>query len=123
MRWLGVYAFMPQLQEVFVPNTKLRSEAAAKKDARKLAKHSTAELADAAQTHPLDDEPQNPKRHPWAWLMKKDFLVDVAERPGYGDRMKWRELCTERRDSHRVLAARGLAPSAPPQVGWAPFER
>jgi hypothetical protein len=34
--------------------------------------------------------------------------------------MKWLEVCTESRDINRVLSAHGLAPRAPPSVGWVP---
>jgi hypothetical protein len=62
-----------------------------------------------------------PKRNPWAWLIKKVFLIDVTECPDCGGKMKWMEACTERRDIHRVLSAHGLSARAPPQVGWTPL--
>jgi Putative transposase len=112
---------MIRFHGVFAPNAKLRAEVVPQKEPRKLATHSAAELGDAEQTHLFEDEQAKPKRHPWAWLLKKVFLVDVTECPECGGRMKWLEVCTERRDIHRVLSAHGLAPRAPPQVGWTPL--
>lgn len=112
---------MIRFHGVFAPNAKLRSEVVPKKEARKLAEHSPAELGEAEQKHLFDDEPPKPKQNPWAWLLKKVFLVDVTECPDCGGRMKWLEVCTEQRDINRVLAASGLAPRAPPSVGWTPL--
>jgi hypothetical protein len=112
---------MIRFHGVFAPNAKLRSEVVPKKEPRRLAEHSAEELAEAEQTHLFGDEPLKPKRNPWAWLLKKVFLVDVSECPDCGGRMKWLEVCTDKRDIHRVLAAHGLAPRAPPSVGWVPF--
>jgi hypothetical protein len=112
---------MIRFHGVFAPNARLRSEVVPKKETRKLAEHSARELADAEQTHLFADEPAKPKRNLWAWLLKRVFLVDVTECPECGGRMKWLEVCTERRSVLRVLAAHGLAPRAPPQVGWAPL--
>ena len=112
---------MIRFHGVFAPNAKLRSEVVPQKEPRKLAEHSAGELGDAEQTHLFDDEPAKPKRNPWAWLLKKVFLVDVTECPDCGGRMKWLEVCTERRDIHRVLSAHGLSPRAPPSVGWVPL--
>ena len=109
---------MIRFHGVFAPNAKLRSEVVPTKDARPLAEESAGELADAEQTHLFDDEPTKPKRNPWAWLLKKVFLVDVTECPDCGGKMKWLEVCTDKRDIHRVLAASGLAARAPPSVGW-----
>ena len=59
-----------------------------------------------------------PQRHPWAWLLKRVFLVDITERPGCGGRMKRLEVCAEKRDIHRAVSAHGLSPRAPSQVEW-----
>ena len=112
---------MIRFHGVFAPNAKLRSGVVPKKEPRHLAEHSPAELGDAEQTHLFGHEPQKPKRNPWAWLLKKVFRVDVTECPNCGGHMKWLEVCTERRDIHRVLSAHGLAPRAPPSVGGVPL--
>lgn len=114
---------MIRLHGIFAPNAKLRSDVVPKKDLRKLAEHSAAELDGAEQTGFFGNEPPRPKRakrHPWAWLLKKVFLVDVTECPDCG-RMHRLEGCTERRDIHRVLAAHGFAPRAPPSTEWTPL--
>jgi hypothetical protein len=112
---------MIRFHGVFAPNANLRSEVVPKKAPRKLAEHSAEELGDAEQRQLFEDEPAKPKRHPWAWLLKKVFLVDVTECPDCGGRMKWLEVCTEQRDIHRVLAAHGLGARAPPSTSWAPL--
>lgn len=112
---------MVRFHGVFAPNAKLRSEVVPKKEPRKLAQHSAAALGDAEQTHLFGDDPIKPKRNPWAWLLKKVFLVDVTDCPDCGGRMKWMEACTEAPDIHRVLLAHGLAPRAPPSTQWAPL--
>ena len=114
---------MIRFHGVFAPNAKLRSEVVPKKDARELAEVSAAELGDAKQVPLFEDAPNKPKRNPWAWLLKKVFLVDVTECPDCGGRMKWMEACTEKRDINRVLAAHGLAPRAPPPVPEPPLEQ
>lgn len=106
---------MIRFHGVFAPNAKLRAEVVPTTEARKLADNSAGELADAEQTHLFDDELEKPKRHAWASLLKRVFLVDVTQCPDCGGRMKWLEVCTEYRDIHRVLSAHGLAPRAPPQ--------
>lgn len=106
---------------LFAPNAKLRSKVVPKKEPRKLADHSAAELGDAEQTALFGGESPGPKRHPWAWLLKKVFLVDVTQCPDCGGRMRWMEVCTDARDIHRVLDAHGIAPRAPPALDWAPL--
>ena len=46
--------------------------------ARKLAEHSAAELGGAQQAGLLGDETPGPKRHPWAWLLKKVLRFRIA---------------------------------------------
>jgi|GEM_PF-3972743 len=78
----------------FAPNAKLRSEVVPKKEPRKLAEHSAAELGDAEQTGLFGDQSEKPKRHAEAWLLKKVFLVHVTECPGCGGRMRLFFLAT-----------------------------
>jgi len=112
---------MIRFHGVLAPNAKLRPEVVPQKEARKLAEESAAELAQADQVDLFDRVPPKPKRHPWAWLIKRVFLVDVTECPDCGRKMKWMEACTEKRDIHRVLAAHGLTPRAPPPGAMAPL--
>jgi hypothetical protein len=72
---------MIRFHGVFAPNAKLRPEVVPKKPSRKLAAASAGELGHAEQTHLFEDEPAKPKRRPWAWLLKKVFLVHVTECP------------------------------------------
>lgn len=60
---------MIRFHGVFAPNAQLRSEVVPKKEVRKLAEQSAAELGLAEQTHLFEGEPATPKRNPWAWLM------------------------------------------------------
>ncbi len=112
---------MLRFHGVFAPNARLRPEVVPQKEVKTLAKQSAAELRDVERSDLFDDAPNKPKRNPWAWLIKKVFLVDVTECPERGGKMKWMEACTEKRDINRVLAAHGLAPRAPPQPPWAPL--
>jgi hypothetical protein len=72
---------MIRFHGVFAPNAKLPSEVVPKKPSRKLAEHSAGELGAAQQAHLFGDEPEKPKRNPWAWLLKKVFLVGWTLRP------------------------------------------
>lgn len=74
---------------VLAPNAKLRSEVVPHKECRRLAEQSAAELADAEQTALFVADPPKPKRNPWAWLIKKMFLVDVNVCPDCGGKLKW----------------------------------
>lgn len=64
-------------------------------------------------------EPAPPSRHPWPWLLKRVFAVDIetCPVPGCGGRMRLLQIATEPDDIARVLAAvRGdQAPRAPPR--------
>jgi hypothetical protein len=44
---------------------------------------------------PLRSRQTQTQRNPWAWLMRRVFLVDVFECPDSGGRMKWLCACTE----------------------------
>jgi hypothetical protein len=114
---------MIRFHGVFSPNAKLRSEVVPSRESRCLADESPAELADAEQTNLFGKQKTKPKRNPWAWLIKKVFLVDVMDCPECGGRMKWLDACTEERDINRVLAAHGLAPRAPPLSLWSSFDQ
>ena len=53
--------------------------------------------------------PEPPSRHPWAWLLRRVFAVDVTTCPvdGCAGRMRLVELATKPRDIARVLATDG----------------
>ena len=53
--------------------------------------------------------PEPPSRHPWAWLLRRVFAVDVTTCPvdGCAGRMRLVQLATKPRDIARVLATDG----------------
>ncbi len=66
---------------------------------------------------PLEPPPP-PSRHPWPWLLKRVFAVEIetCPVPGCGGRMRLVEIATEPDDIARVVAAvDGAAPRAPPR--------
>ncbi len=112
---------------VLAPNARLRSQVVLSHEPRSLADASPAELGDANQLGMFGEDEPKPLRHPWAFLLRHVFLVDVTTCPGCGGRMKWLEVCRERRDIHRVMRAHGLEPRGPPPVEfssapWAQLE-
>lgn len=63
--------------------------------------------------------PEPPSRHPWAWLLRRVFAVDVTTCPvdGCGGRMRVVEIATKPDDIARLLAQGGMPRSrAPPPV-------
>ncbi|MBX3276264.1 MAG: transposase, partial [Sandaracinaceae bacterium] len=60
--------------------------------------------------------PEPPSRHPWAWLLRRVFVVDVTTCPvdGCDGRMHLVELATQPRDIARVLADEGAAGARDP---------
>ena len=58
--------------------------------------------------------PPPPARHPWAWLLRRVFAVDVLRCPSCDGPMKVVEIATDEKDIARVLAEQGLGPRAPP---------
>jgi hypothetical protein len=64
-------------------------------------------------------EPEMPSRHPWPWLLKRVFGVDIQSCPvpGCGGRMHLVEIATEPDDIARVMTALGggAAARAPPR--------
>jgi len=60
-------------------------------------------------------EPPPPTRHPWAWLLRRVFAVDIARCPKCDGRMRLLDVVTDPGDIARVLAGRGQAARAPPR--------
>ena len=60
--------------------------------------------------------PARSSRHPWAYLLKRVFLVDVETCSRCGGRMKLVEIANDRDDISRVLALHGLGPDPPVEV-------
>jgi hypothetical protein len=61
-----------------------------------------------------------PTRHPWAWLLKRVFAVDVTACPRCGGKMRLVEVAQDERAARRVLGELGLGPRAPPITRPAP---
>ena len=61
-----------------------------------------------------------PSRHPWAWLLKRVFAVDVTECVRCGGKMRVLEIAADERAARRVLGQLGLGPRAPPVPRPAP---
>lgn len=59
-------------------------------------------------------QPPPPSRHPWAWLLRRVFAVDIATCPECAGRMRLLDVVTEADHIARVLAGRGRAARAPP---------
>ena len=60
-------------------------------------------------------EPPPPSRHPWAWLLRRVFAVDMARCPRCAGRMRLLDVVTDADDIARVLGARGRDARAPPR--------
>jgi len=56
-----------------------------------------------------------PARHPWSWLLRRVFAVEVAVCPRCEGSMQIVEIATDQDDISRVLADQGLGPRAPPR--------
>ena len=61
---------------------------------------------------PSDDD--DPRRKPWAWLLRHVFEVDVTTCPRCSGPMRWIEAATAPDAIARLLAKHGLGPRPPP---------
>ncbi len=112
MRYLGVLAGHSSLRAEVVPKKR-------------------AALPEPPKQLPLfdeDDEPTTsakgaakktaePSRHPWPYLLKRVFSMDVLKCEKCGGRLRLVEIATKRDDVSRVLSERGWSrapPRAPP---------
>jgi hypothetical protein len=69
--------------------------------------------SDAARgTHVLAPEP---RRKPWAWLLRHVFEIDVSTCPRCGGATRWLEAATKPDAIARLLAKHGLGPRPPPR--------
>jgi hypothetical protein len=55
-----------------------------------------------------------PRRKPWAWLLRHVFEVDVKTCPRCGGRTRWLEAATTPETIARLLAKHGLGARPPP---------
>jgi len=63
--------------------------------------------------HSSDDDAE-PRRKPWAWLLRHVFEVDVTTCPRCSGPMRWIEAATAPDAVARLLAKHGLGPRPPP---------
>jgi hypothetical protein len=61
-----------------------------------------------------DDADDEPRRKPWAWLLRHVFEVDVTTCPRCSGPMRWIEAATVPDAIARLLAKHGLGPRPPP---------
>ncbi|MDQ3035843.1 MAG: transposase [Myxococcota bacterium] len=60
------------------------------------------------------EPPAEPSRHPWAWLLRRVFRIEVSVCPSCGGRMRLVQIATEPADAARVLCELSLGARAPP---------
>ncbi len=58
--------------------------------------------------------PRRAGRHPWAWLLRRVFALDITVCPRCSGRMRITQLCFTADAIARVLAHHGLGPQPPP---------
>ncbi|PRP94048.1 putative transposase [Enhygromyxa salina] len=63
----------------------------------------------------VEVEIKRSSRHPWAWLLRRVFAVDVLTCERCEGRMRLVELANEPEEISRVLAKVGLGPRPPPR--------
>ena len=61
-----------------------------------------------------DHNDEQPRRKPWAWLLRHVFEVDVTTCPRCSGTMRWIEAATAPDAIARLLAKHGLGPRPPP---------
>jgi hypothetical protein len=62
-----------------------------------------------------DSSDTEPRRRPWAWLLRHVFEVDVTTCPHCTGPMRWLEAATTSDAIARLLAKHGLGPRPPPK--------
>ncbi len=60
------------------------------------------------------EPPAEPSQHPWAWLLRRVFRIEVSVCSSCGGRMRLVQIATEPPDAARALCELGLGPRAPP---------
>jgi hypothetical protein len=58
--------------------------------------------------------PPEPSRHPWSWLLKRVFAVDITVCPRCTERMRVIEVAKDEDHAVRVLSELGIHARAPP---------
>ena len=70
---------------------------------------------DKSSGRELDVLAPEPRRKPWAWLLRHVFAIDVSTRPRCGGATRWLEAATKPDAIARLLAKHGLGPRPPPR--------
>jgi len=60
--------------------------------------------------------PPEPRRKPWAWLLRHVFEIDVTTCPRCGGVTRWIEARAKPVAIARLLAKHGLGPRPPPKA-------
>lgn len=63
----------------------------------------------------LDVLAPEPRKKPWAWLLRHVFAIDVTTCPQCGGETRWLEAATTPEAIARLLAKHGLGPRPPPR--------
>ena len=61
------------------------------------------------------DHSNEPRRKPWAWLLRHVFAIDMSTCPQCTGPMRWLEAATTPDAIARLLAKHGLGPRPPPR--------
>ena len=76
-------------------------------------------VQDKSTDRDLDVLAPEPRKKPWAWLLRHVFEIDVSTCPRCGGDTRWLEAATKPEAIARLLAKHGLVPRPPPR-GSAP---
>jgi hypothetical protein len=106
---------------VFAPAAKLRAEVVPRRPLdpelntpQQLPLWSPSGHGLAPQAQQLEPSPPPAGRHPWAWLLKRVFAVDITVCERCQARMRIAEVALTQGASARVLARHGKGPMPPP---------
>ena len=70
---------------------------------------------DGSADRNLDVLAPEPRKKPWAWLLRHVFEIDVSTCPRCGGATRWLEAATKPDAIARLLAKHGLGPRPPPK--------
>jgi hypothetical protein len=101
---------------VLAPGSALRHEVVLRDTGRTSREHQVCMLEKEPVPTPVSRPHTNPTpaRHPWAYLLKRTFRVDVTICPRCAGALRLVEIATEPMSIHRLLVRAGLAPMPPP---------
>ena len=114
MRYLGVLAGHSSLRAEVVP----KKAAAPPESSKQLPLFDEADES-TTSAKGASKKTAEPSRHPWAYLLKRVFAVDILKCEKCGGRLRIVEIAQKPDDVSRVLGERGYArapPRAPPDA-------